>query len=262
MNKQPHLPGAKTYDLIDTVPLDKQAIADVAPDGVLRAAINLGNPLLAKRTAPDMDPSGLSVDLAVELAGRLGLPLEFVCFPGAGKVFEAAGTDIWDIAFLAVDPGRSKEMNFTSPYVTLSGSFAVRTGSALTRNDEVDRQGVRVVVGKGSAYDLYLSGALKHAEIVRVASSDAVVATMVRDGYEVAAGVRGPLEQQLAHFPELHLLDGRFMAIHQAMATRKNSTSGLDLLQAFVEEMKASGFVARGLLRHQVEGVTVADPAS
>ncbi len=169
---------------------------------------------------------------------------------------------MWDIAFLAIDPGRSKEMSFTSPYVTLSGSFAVHDDAALTRNEEVDQRGIRVVVGQGSAYDLHLSSTLKHAEIVRIPTSDAVVATMVREGYEVAAGVRQPLELQLAHFPGLRMLDGSFMAIHQAMAARKGSTLGLDLLQAFVEEMKASGFVKSGLLRHEVEGVAVADPAT
>ena len=242
--------------------LDQRMIADLAPTGVLRAAINLGNPLLAKRTTPDTEPSGLSVDLAVELSRRLAIPLEFVCFPGAGKVSEAAGSDVWDVAFLAVDPKRSKEMSFTSPYVTLSGSFAVRAGVVLTRNEDVDQRGIRVVVGKGSAYDLHLSGTLKDAEIVRVPTSDVVVSTMVREGYEVAAGVRQPLELQLARFPELRLLDGRFMAIHQAMAARKDCTLGLSFLQAFVEEMKASGFVSRGLLQHKVEGVAVADPAA
>ncbi len=242
--------------------LNKHAIADLAPTGVLRAAINLGNPLLAKQNAQGTDPYGLSVDLAAALSRRLELSLKFVCFPGAGKVSEAATANIWDIAFLAIDPVRSREMNFTSPYVTLSGSFVVRTGSDLTSNEEVDQKGVRVVVGKGSAYDLYLSGALKKAEVVRVATSDAVVATMVRDRYEVAAGVRQGLEKQLANFPALHLLNGRFMTIDQAMAARKDSTLGIALLQAFIEEMKESGFVERSRLRHELEGVSVADPAS
>ncbi len=242
--------------------VDKQAIADLAPTGVVRAAINLGNPLLAKQIAPGTDPYGLSVDLAAELSRRLEISLKFVCFPGAGKVFEAATAGVWDIAFLAIDPERSKEINFTSPYVTLSGSFVVRAGSDITRNEEVDQKGIRVVVGKGSAYDLYLSGALKNAEVVRVATSEAVIAIMVRNGYEAAAGVRQPLEEQLAHFPALRLLDGRFMTIHQAMAARKGSTLGIALLQAFIEEMKESGFVERSLNRHGVEGVSVAGPAS
>ena len=242
--------------------LQEGTIADLAPRGVLRAALNLGNPLLVKRFTPDADPVGLSVDLATELSDRLALPLKLVCFPGAGKVFEAAGSDVWDVAFLAIDRTRMQEMSFTSPYVTLEGSFAVRAGSAITRNEEVDRVGVRIVVGKGSAYDLHLSAVMKHAEIVRVPTSDLVVSTMVREGYEVAAGVRQPLAQQMLGFPGLHLLDGAFMTIQQAMAARKDCTLGLEFLQAFVEETKASGFVARGLLRHAVEGVTVAEAAS
>ena len=243
------------------MPLDMRTISDLAPTGVLRAAVNLGNPLLAKRTVPGGDPFGTSIDLAVELSLRTAVPLKLLCFPGAGKVFEAAASDVWDIAFLAVDPERRKEMAFTSPYVTLSGSFAVRTGSLITNNQEVDQEGIRVVVGKGSAYDLYLSGALKHAKIVRAATSEAVVSTMVSEGFEVAAGVRQPLQEQLAHFTGLYLLEGRFMAIHQAIAARKDSTLGLKFLQAFVEEVKSSGFLGRCLLRHQVQGVSIADPA-
>ena len=237
--------------------LQEEMIADLASTEVLRAALNLGNPTLVKRVTADADPVGLSVDLATELSHRMALPLQLVCFPGAGKVFEAAASDVWDVAFLAIDRKRMQEMSFTSPYITLEGSFAVRAGSAITTNEEVDRMGVRMVVGKESAYDLYLSATMEHAEIVRVPTFDLVVSTMVREGYEVAAGVRQPLAQQLLGFSGLHLLDGAFMAIQQAMAARKDCTLGLDFLQAFVEEMKASGFVARGLLRHAVEGVTL-----
>ena len=113
--------------------LQEGMIADLAPTGVLRAALNLGNPLLAKRVTPEADPVGLSVDLATELSHRMALPLQLVCFPGAGKEFEAAASDVWDVAFLAIDRTHMQEMSFTSPYVTLEGSFAVRAGWRLRR---------------------------------------------------------------------------------------------------------------------------------
>ena len=205
--------------------------------------------------------SGLSVDLATELAARLSLPIRFVSYPGAGSVVEAASSDAWDIAFLAVDPLRAASVTFTSPYLTLAGSFVVRTSSRFSSNQEVDQEGVRIVVGSGSAYDLYLTKTIKRATLWRVPASSDVLPTMVRDGYEVAAGVRQQLEQHLNDFEQLRILDGQFMTIPQALAVPKGHALALASVQTFIETMKASGFIERSLRRHDVTGVEVADPA-
>ena len=240
--------------------VDPEAVADLAPTGVLRVALNLGNPNLVKQ-APSGSVSGLAVDLANELARRVSLPLETICFPGAGRVVEAVSANVWDLSFLAVDPVRANEILFTSPYVMLSGSYVVRDDSGFKVNDDVDRQGVRIVVGKGSAYDLYLSKAIEQASLVRVPTTAEVLPAMVREGYEVAAGVRQQLREQVLGLPGLGLLEGRFMTISQAAAVPKGRTSGFALLQEFIEEMKASGFVQSSLLRHDVKGVEFPVPA-
>ncbi len=233
---------------------------DLAPAGILRAALNLGNPNLVSQSLTGAF-SGLSVDLATELAARLNLPVRFVSYPGAGSVVEAASADIWDIAFLAIDPLRAASMIFTSPYVTLSGSFVVRTSSILTANQEVDQEGIRIVVGTGSAYDLYLTKTIKRATLFRVPSSSDVLPAMVREGYEVAAGVRQQLVQHLNGSEDLRILDGQFMIIPQALAIPKSHALALSLVQSFIETMKASGFIKRSLHRHNVTGVEVAGPA-
>ncbi len=235
-------------------------VADLAPGGVLRAALNLGNPNLVKQSLTG-GFSGVSVDLASELAARLSLPIRFVSYLGAGSVVEAASSDAWDIAFLAIDPLRADSMIFTSPYLTLAGSFVVRTSSTLTANQEVDQEGVRIVVGSGSAYDLYLTKTLKRATLCRVPASSEVLPAMVRDGYEVAAGVRQQLEQHLRDFEDLHILGGQFMIIPQALAVPKSRALALNFVQSFIETMKASGFIERSLHRHTVTGVEVAGPA-
>jgi polar amino acid transport system substrate-binding protein len=230
---------------------------DLAPSGTLRAAINLGNPVLASRDA-DGRPKGVSVDLARELGSRLGVPVELVVFDAAGKVVEAGRAGQCDIAFVALDPARAAEISQSPPYVVIEGAYLVREGSPLRDNAEVDRAGQRVVVGRGSAYDLYLTRALKQAQIVRVQGSGIVVETLVKDNYEVAAGVKQQLEADAKRTPGVRLLPGRFMVINQAMASQKGRDAGALYVREFIEEMKASGFVARALERHGIQGAAVA----
>ncbi len=237
------------------------AARELAPSGALRAAINFGNPILAKRQA-DGAPAGVSVDLARELAKRLGVTLEIKTYPAAGKVTDGLKAGEWDIAFYALDPVRAADTGFTPPYILIEGSYLVPQASAIQANDQVDKSGVRVAVGRGSAYDLYLTRELKNASLVRASTSPAVVDTLVAEKLEVAAGVRQQLEADAKRIPGMRLLPGRFMVIEQAMAMPKAEgkvrAEGLAYLSAFVEEMKASGFVAEALKRHGIEGAKVA----
>ncbi|CAM4288679.1 ABC transporter substrate-binding protein [Bordetella tumbae] len=228
------------------------------PAGHLRASINLGNPILAGRNAAG-EPAGVSIDLAREFARRLGVEIELVVFDTAGKSVDAVTAEQADIGFFAVDPVRGAGIAFTAPYVLIEGAYLVKDGSPLQSNDEVDQASHRVAVGKGSAYDLYLTRELKHAEIVRAPSSPAVVDTFLEQGLEVAAGVRQQLESDAQRLSGLRLLPGRFMVIRQAMGLPKGRDArAAALLGAFVEEMKASGFVADALTRHGIQGASVA----
>jgi polar amino acid transport system substrate-binding protein len=236
-------------------------LSDLAPSGVMHAAINIGNPILASRDETSGELYGVSVDLARELAKRLDVPLELVCYTAAGKVVDAATTGEWDVAFVAVDPIRGANIIQTSPYVVIEGAYMVATRSPIMRNEEVDSEGVRVVVGKGSAYDLFLTRELKRAAIVRAPSSPTVVQTMVEQKLEVAAGVRQQLESDAARREGLRMLEGRFMVINQAMGTPKGrGAAGGEYLMRFVEDVKAHGLVAAALERHGIRGAGVAAP--
>ena len=234
-----------------------------APTGTLRASINLGNPILANRDAASGQPVGVSIDLARGLAQVLGVPIELVVFDAAGKSVEALERDQADIGFFAIDPKRGEQIAFTAPYVLIEGSYLVRDDSPLQSNDEVDRAGTRVVVGQGSAYDLFLSRALQSAEIVRAPTSPAVVEVFVEQRADVAAGVRQQLESDLARLPGHRLLPGRFMVIQQAMGVGKaRGAEAAAFLAAYVERQKTSGFVAEALARHGIQGASVAPAAS
>lgn len=230
-----------------------------APTGRLRAAINLGNPILARRAPGAQAPTGVSVDLAGALAQQLGIDLELVVFDTASQSVLAVREARADIGFFAIDPLRGEGLRFTAPYVLIEGSYLVPEASLIRRNDEVDRPGTRVVVGQGSAYDLFLSRELRQATIVRAPSSQAVVPQYVQQALEVAAGVRQQLEADLAQHPGHRLLPGRFMVIEQAMGlARSRGEAAFGHLAQFVEAMKAGGFVAQSMQRHGIQGATVA----
>ncbi|MCC2674323.1 MAG: putative extracellular solute-binding protein [Ramlibacter sp.] len=233
------------------------AVSELGSTGKLRAAINYGNPILAAR-GDDGQPRGVSVDLAREAGRRLGLPVELVTFTSAGNTVEAIKARKVDLAFVAIDPVRAADMEYTAPYVVIEGAYLVRNGSPLQRNEEVDRAGTRVAVGRGSAYDLYLTRELKQATLVRVPTSPQVVDDFLAQNLEVAAGVKQQLEMDGRRVGGVRLLPGRFMVINQAMGVPKGRTAAQAWLSAYIEEMKASGFVADALQRHRIEGAAVA----
>lgn len=230
----------------------------LAPNGVLRASINVGNPILAKLDSAGL-PFGVSVDLARGLGALLGTPVDLLVFDSAGESVEAVTLDKADFGFFAVDPLRGEGISFTAPYVLIEGAYLVREHSSLYSNADVDRDGNRVVVGKGSAYDLYLTRELKNARILRAPTSPAVVAAFLAEGAEVAAGVRQQLEADARLTPHLRLLPGRFMVIKQAMGIPKSrGEAACLLLNAYIENMKASGFIDEALRRHGIYGASVA----
>jgi polar amino acid transport system substrate-binding protein len=238
-----------------------EAMKDLAPAGKLRAAINFGNAVLAQK-GPAGEPKGITPDLATELGKRLGVPVEFVPFDAAGKVFEAANTNAWDIAFIAIEPARATQIEFSPAYVVIEGTYMVPANSPLKEIADVDKPGIRIAVGRASAYDLYLTRTIKNATVTRAAvgGGRAMIELFVNEKLEVAAGVRQQLEAYAKGRTDVRIMAGRFMEIQQAMGTPKGRLAGAAYLRAFVEDVKASGFVA-GAIKRAGQTATVAPPA-
>jgi polar amino acid transport system substrate-binding protein len=243
-------------------PFAPAEIAALAPTGALRAVINLGNAVLAGADPATGAPRGVTVDLAQELAARLGVPAALETVGTAQEAVAAVAQQRADVGFFAIDPKRGADIAFTAPYLLIEGCYLVREHSPLTRLEEVDRPGTRVVVGQGSAYDLFLSRALAHATIERAPSSQAVVQQFLATGADVAAGVRQQLEADVHRNGGLRLLPGHFMVIEQAMGLPKaRGAAALAALARFVEEAKTSRLIADLLARHGVTGVSIAAAA-
>ncbi len=232
--------------------------ADLAPTGALRASINLGNPVLAQGTPAA--PSGVTVDIAGELGARLNVPVQLICFDGAQESFEAMKDGRADVCFLAIEPARADTVAFTAPYAVIEGVFAVPADSPITASADVDCDGVRVGVKQGSAYDLYLSRTLRHAQVVRGRDG---IGVFLEQQLEVAAGIRQPMADFAAAHGGIRVLEPRFMEIQQAVGTpRSRSDATIRFLGEFVEELKSGGFIAEALRRAGRTDATVAPPAT
>ena len=236
--------------------------AELAPSGRLRVGLNYSNFLLVKKGATDADAAGVAPDLGREVARRLSVPVQFVGHPGAGELAEAVSSGAWDIAFLGAEPARANRIAFTAAYLEIPATYLVPAGSSIQSLADVDRTGIRIAVSERSAYDLFLSRSLKHAQLVRAPGLDASYDVFVAQKLEVLAGLKPRLVTDVEKLPGARILEGSFTAIQQAIGTPVARAAGAKFLRQFVEEAKASGLVAKAIERHGARGVSVAPMAS
>ena len=235
--------------------------SDLAPTGKIRVGINYGNPVLATKDPASGELRGVAVDLARELGKRVDLPVELVGYDAAGKMVDALKAGAWDIAFLAIDPGREGEIAFTAPYIEIEGTYLVPSGSPLRAIADVDRDGVRIALAAGAAYELFLTRNLKHAQLARVPDPPAAFDLLVAGKVEALAGVKQTLVMNSTKLPGSRVLDGRFLAIGQALGIAAGRYQGARYLREFIEDVKASGLVARAIEKAGVRGVSIAPKA-
>ena len=236
-------------------------LKDLAPTGKMRIGINYGNPVLAKKDPGSGELRGVAVDLARELGRRIHVPVELVGYDSAGKMFEAVKSGSWDAAFLAIDPGRADEVDFTAPYIEIEGTYLVRGDSPYRVVGDVDQPDVRIGVSAKSAYDLFLSRSVQRAELIHASGPDAAFALFLSGKVDVLAGVRQHLVANAAKVPGARVLGDRFMAIQQALGIVKGRVAGAKYLREFIEDVKASGFVKGALEKSGVSGVSIAPAA-
>ena len=241
-----------------TPPAPPAAVNDLALTGKLRAGINLGNGVVATRDAATGKTTGIAVTIARELGKRLGVPVEYVVFDQARNAVDAMQAGKIDVVFVAIEPARSAVIDFTAPYAEIAGTYAVPPGSPIQRNEDVDRAGVRITVVARSNYDLFLTRTLKNAQLMRTETTKGSEEEFVARKVDVYAGVKQRAEDAIARLPGAHLLPGQFMAIRQAIGMSKGRAAGLAYLKDFVEDIKASGLVAREIEAEGLKDASVA----
>jgi polar amino acid transport system substrate-binding protein len=244
----------KTLDLI--------TLKSFAPTGTLRVGINLGNPVLANEDANTKTLSGVTIDIAHEIGKRINLPVQLIPFKTASATVEGIKSGDIDLVFVAIDPVRGADISYTPAYIQIEGAYMVKASSPLKMNEEVDVAGTEIVVGKGSAYDLYLTRGIKNATLLRATSSQAVVDDFMSGKGNVAAGVKQQLEADAKRYEGLRMLPGRFMVINQAIGIPK-ARPGFENTTAFlsdvISQLKQSGFVENAMKHHHIQGAKVAE---
>lgn len=242
--------------------MSPEIVAQLAPTGVLRAGINMSNFLLVTGETPNGDPDGVSPDMARAIADKLGVPCTLLPFNTPAEVSDAAGKNIWDIGNIGAEPQRAEVMDFTAAYVEIEATYLVPAGSPIQSIEEVDREGVRIAHPPRSAYGLWLANNIKHATLVPAEGLAGSFDLFVNEGLEALAGLRPGLINDIEKLPGARLLDGQFSAVQQAVGVNKGNDAAYAFVKEFVEESKASGFVARLISKHGVEGrLSVAPPA-
>jgi polar amino acid transport system substrate-binding protein len=234
--------------------------AELAPAGTLRAGINVQNFLLVTGKTESGDPAGVAPDMAAEIARRLGVPMKLVPFKSPGELADAAEANAWDIGLIGAEPQRAEKITFSPAYVEIEATYLVPADSPLRSIADVDRKGVRIAVMGRAAYGLWLERNIKNAGLVRADSLASAAEQFVRDKLEALAGLRPALISDAAKVPGGRILDGRFMAVQQAIGTQRKNAAAAAFLRDFIEEAKVSGFVASLIEKHKVRGLTVAPP--
>jgi polar amino acid transport system substrate-binding protein len=237
-------------------------VAELAPTGVLRAAVNLSNFLLVTGKTPSGDPEGVSPDMAAEVARRLGVPVKYLPYKSPGELADAAASHAWDIGLIGAEPQRAEKITFTAAYCEIEATYLVPAGSHLHSIAEIDAAGVRIAVTGRSAYGLWLDLNIKHATLVRTDTIDSAYDQFVRDRLDALAGLKPRLLTDQEKLAGSRIIDGKFTSVQQAIGTPRANTKAAAYLRDLVEEAKASGLVARLIEKHKVRGLSVAPKAA
>jgi polar amino acid transport system substrate-binding protein len=254
-----HIPSREAQ--MEKPDIHPSVLAELAPNGTLRAGINLSNFLLVTDKAVNGDPIGVSPDMAAEIARRLTVRVAYLCYPDPGTLADGAELDAWDIGNIGAEPQRAETIAFSAAYCEIACTYLVPAGSKIRSLDDIDQPGHRIAATGRTAYGLWLENNIRHAEIVQTDTIDSAFTVFVEQGLDALAGLHPRLIQDVGRLPGARILDGQFSAVQQAIGTLRRNTAAAAWLFDVVEELKASGFVAELIAKHGVVGLRVAPPA-
>ncbi len=234
--------------------MTQDALSELTIPGTLRVGINLSNILLVTGTSPTGDPEGVAPDMAATLAERLGVAVSYVTFATPGEVADAVERDEWDIGLIAVEPKRAEKIAFCDAYVEIEATYLVPENSPFQAIEDVDRPGVRIAVSERTAYDLYLTRTLKHAELHRAKGNPSAFELFVTDKLDALAGLAPALKETAENLPGSRVIEGRYTTVRQAIGTKPENVALKVVVEQFLAKAKDSGLVAELIDKHGVKG--------
>jgi polar amino acid transport system substrate-binding protein len=236
--------------------LNEPARSALAATGKLRAGMNLSNGLFTTKDATTGELRGVSVDLMRELASRLGVPVELVVHATPGDVTDAVDRGTWDVAILAIEQSRAEKIAFSPPMTEIEATYLVHKDSPLRTVAQVDAPGIRISTPDKAGYELYLTRTLRSASLVRAKNTAAAIELFNARGAQALAGLKPALLESIDTMPDARFVDGNFMTVNHGIGTQRDRVAAAAYLKSFVDEMNASGFVARSIERHGVKGLS------
>jgi polar amino acid transport system substrate-binding protein len=237
--------------------MNKALVLEMAPTGTLRVALNMINFLLISGKNSEGVPVGVAPDLARTIAERIGVPLQLIQYGSPGELADDADKNVWDIGLIGAEPVRAQKIDFSTAYVEIEATYLVPPGSSLKHASEVDRPGNRIAVSARSAYDLWLTRNIQHAELLHAEGFEATFALFVEQKLEAMAALKPGLLGDAERLPGSRILEGNFTTVQQSIGVPKGRLAAATYLQSFVDEIK-KGLVAQLIAKHQVKGLSVA----
>jgi len=232
--------------------------AQLAPHGVLSAAVYLGNFLLVTGRSSSGEPTGIAPEICRAIAKRLDVQLDLTGYETQDEVVDAAASGRCGIVLVGSDPARAQRVTFTPAYAELEATYLVPIDSPIQNISQVDQPGVRIASFFKSAYDHWLQRNLKHATLVHADSLQASNELFISEKLDALAGLKTGLVTFSKKVPGSRVLDGQFTGIQQAVATNKTNVEAVEFLSACVEEFIRSGLVTSLIEQYKVQGLAAA----
>jgi polar amino acid transport system substrate-binding protein len=213
-----------------------EILAEIAPTGVIRAAVNMSNAALVRLDPVTGSLTGPSAQIALELAAELDCGLSLVQYGSAADILAAAEGNEWDVAFIASDPSRVDRFSFSPSYTTVTASFLVSDGSALGSVGHVDVEGVRIAAARTAAYTKQLERRIRKAILLHTANPASALDMLVSSQCDAAAGLTESLSRFCKENPGFRVVEGSFSKVPQAIAVHRRCVHASTFLSDFIQQ--------------------------
>lgn len=243
---------------LPAAPPSAMARADLAPHGKLRLAFPVASALYVTKDPATGTLKGMSLDIGAALAARLGVPFEPQPCAAVRDLIAATGADHWDIATIVMEAEREKIFDYSKAYLEADSTYLVPAGSTIRTVAEADKPGTRIGVAEKSAFDNFLTRAIKHATLVRYPGVGAAFEGLRSNASDAVAAPRQVLAAAQGSFPGSRILDDSFDVARVGIVVPKGrQAAGLAYVNAFLNEAIASGWIAQAIERAGVKGSKV-----
>jgi len=233
----------------------------LAPTGALRAVYLAGNPVQAIRDAHTGQVSGVSADIAKELAARAEVPLQFEGLQGIAAVIDAVSEGKADIGFLAPDPSREGKVVFSQVYLRNPQSVVVPLGSPIKSLEDLKSGSFRIGVTKGDSIANFLRRNYSHLRLVEVeGASTAAALELLRSGHiDAFAANNTRLQAIAAEDTSMAQIEGSITGVPQAIAVSASNPAALEKVNAFIDAVRGDGRLQTWITK--ARNGTVMEPA-